>query len=215
MLSNDSISKLSTVTKPQNRKKTTTNPAGENRGGLCIEKVNGGQGFGTEVGGLLYDRDGTIEWNIHDSLNGLNSFNNIHQYIAAEIRARGGNLRTRITASEAYEHEARSGINSLAKWLDDMWGIPLYRCTTPESGNRIVTITIDPEYVVNHDTGETAQTIQKARDIRAIDGQTMASALRLARIEGKDIARTALMDAVNSGLESFTVPEPRRLTTDE
>lgn len=209
METQDRIFGLESALSPQSRKRSDENPDGVNIGGLVIKRHDGRDGYGAEVASILAARNGTVEWNREDPINGIASFDNIYQYIAAEIHAPAGTLRERINVSGEREHEARSGVTTLAKWLDDQFGMPLFRCVTPNSGNKVVTVTVQPDYVVNPDTGETAMQSQINRDRKAVAGQIEASFLRLGRAKGPEYAKQVLLEAANTTLGK-ALPVPKR-----
>lgn len=181
----------------------------KNIGGLQIKKANGKSAYGAAVANLLWHNNGTYVWDRSDPLNGAGSFRNIYQLMAADHYTPGGDLRERLEASQMYENDMRAGISDLVKFLDKKYGIPLYRCTTNESGNKVVIITVHPDTVVDDITGDTAKAVQRRRDKKAIHGQARASIHRLSRDHGENEAIKMLQDAFEDAVEEG-VAKPER-----
>jgi hypothetical protein len=145
-----------------------------------------------------------------DSLdNGLDVHDTIYQAMAAAIRAPGARRKERTRYGDLYEADARSGCQSLARWLDDQYGIPLYRCKTPGSKNQVIVITVHPDYVVNPDTGETAKDIQRKRDKDSLIGQTKSTLKRMIRDDGETV-RQVLGQELYALASNYIPPEPKR-----
>jgi hypothetical protein len=189
-------------------KQTREGRGGPSNGGLRIKKQDGGNGFGYDVAQLLDDNGGTVMWDMEDPMNGVKVFNTIYEFMAAEIHAPGQDLRARVEAAQEYAHEVRSGVTTLANWLEEMWGIPLFRCQRARSGNKVTCITVDPYVVVDEATGLTASESQRKRDRAALEGVTNAAYKRIGRQFGELEAAQALRSAVDSAV-SRPLPEPK------
>jgi hypothetical protein len=181
---------------------------GPNIGGLGINKRDGSSGYGWDVAKLLLKRNGTFHWDLDDPKNGVDVFDSIYEYMAAEIHAPQASTRIRVEAAQEYAHEVRSGITTLAKWLEEQYGVPLFRCQCAGAGNKVTTITVDPDVVVDQSTGITASESQKRRDRKGLEGATRAAYTRIGRQFGELEAGKALKDAVDSAL-SQPLPVPR------
>lgn len=181
---------------------------GPNIGGLKIKKREGSFGFGWDVAQLLDARNGSVLWDLNDPKNGVDVFDSIYEYIAAEIHAPQATTRIRVEAAQEYAHGVRTGVTTLANWLEDHWGIPLFRCQCAGSGNKVTAITVDPYVVVDESTGMTASESQKRRDRKSLEGVTRAAYTRIGRQFGELEAGKALRDAVDSALSQH-LPEPR------
>jgi len=203
MTNDDRIAALALAGEPQKRDKTH-----ENIGGLSIKKSNGKGAYGEIVTQLLWANNGTYHWDRDDPVNGSGAFDNIYQAMAADIYAPNRRQRDRIQVSEEYESDIRSGISSAARWLDEQFGIPIYRCKESGSGNLVTTITVHPDYVVDQVDGTTAKEAQRERDKKALGGQARATLKRLIRDEG-DAVRDILKDEVLLALNE-PVPAPKR-----
>jgi|PlaIllAssembly_1097288.scaffolds.fasta_scaffold08811_2 hypothetical protein len=204
MTNDDRIAALALATEPQKR-----DPESRiNIGGLAIRKSNGREAYGKDVGDFLWSRNGTFCWDPRDERSGLGVFDNIYQALAAEIWAAGGSIRDRIQVSAEREADARSGVASLSKWLNDEWGVPLYRCKAGGFGNLVGIITVHPHLVINEATGETAAQAQAAADRDALKGQARAAVRRVSR-DGGEAAVAELRQEVVAAIEA-PVPEPRR-----
>ena len=144
-----------------------------NIGGLSIRKSNGKGAYGEIVGDLLYRNGGTYSWNMNDPRTGIELHDNIYQCMAADVYAPQQKLGARRDAGVEYEHDIRSGVQSFVKWYDEQFGYALYRCTSnDQKKSHVVVITVDPEFVVDPETGTTAKEMQLDRNIRALRGQT-------------------------------------------
>jgi len=211
MTNDERVSALDLAQAPQDRKKSRDNPDGVNFGGASFKKADGRAGYASEVAAILYKNNGVYTWDVRDPLNGCDVFNNIYERMAADIHAPGASLRVRMEAAQAYEHEARSGLTTVAGWLLDQFNIPLYRTVSEEVGfkNKISIITVNPDLVVRSD-GTTASQIQVQRDTKAIAGQVQASLARIGREKGVDRAREILADIVNGVISESSLPAPRR-----
>lgn len=190
-----------------------------NVGGLRIRKADGGESDGFLFGGLLLTNNGTLIWDIDDPINGLTSFNNIYQYAAAEVMSEAGSIRDRIEMSQMHEQNMRSGAASFAKWMEQQWGIPIFRCKSSGSGNKITAITVDPDFIVDEVTGMTAEASQRDRDTKAIKGQANAAFLRIGRAAarkqgsnaaGEQVAQRVLIEAMSTAAGQKLVM-PRRI----
>ena len=203
MTNDDRVAALKLAGEPQKRDKSR-----HNIGGLSIEKTNGKGAYGELVTQLLWANNGTYRWDRNDPANGTDSFDNIYQAMAADAYAPGGRQRDRIQISAEYEADMRSGVASAARWLDEQFGIPVYRCKEAGSGNLVTTITVHPDYVVDPVDGTTAKEAQRERDKKALGGQARATLKRLIRDEG-DAVRDILKDEVLLALNE-PVPAPKR-----
>ena len=146
---------------------------------------------------------------MEDPRNGADLFDNIYQFAAAEIHAPGAKMSIRRDIAIEYEKDVRSGMKSLAGWLDKQFGIPLYRCKAADSKNQVTTITIYPDFVVDQVTGETAKEAQRGRDKKALTGQVRSALKRMARDEGdhvREIFKANLIETV----ENCEIPVPVR-----
>jgi hypothetical protein len=181
---------------------------GPNIGGLRMKKRDGSSGFGWDVAQLLDARNGSVQWDLNDPKNGVDVFDTIYEYMAAEIHAPQATTRIRVEAAQEYAHEVRSGVTTLANWLEDQWGIPLFRCQCAGAGNKVTAITVDPYVVVDESTGMTASESQKRRDRKSLEGVARAAYTRIGRQFGELEAGKALRDAVDSALSQH-LPEPR------
>lgn len=190
------------------QKQQRAGKGGPNIGGLRMKKRDGSSGFGWDVAQLLEARNGTVQWDLNDPKNGVDVFDTIYEYMAAEIHAPQATTRIRVEAAQEYAHEVRSGVTTLANWLEDQWGIPLFRCQCAGAGNKVTAITVDPYVVVDESTGMTASESQKRRDRKSLEGVTRAAYTRIGRQFGELEASGALRDAVESAL-SQRLPEPR------
>lgn len=198
LTNNDRNSAISLATEPQSR-----DPESKlNVGGLAIKKTDGTGAYGADVAAYLWSKNGTIVWDIDDPINGSGCYENIYQLIAADIYAPGANQRTRIEVSGEQESTVRSGVTSLAKWLDQQWELPMFRSKGASSGNRITVITVHPDFVIDEHTGLTAMESQRQRDRKAIEGQTKAAFRRLGREEGEDAARVSLYEIFSRAIAS-------------
>lgn len=182
---------------------------GRNIGGLSIQKRDGTSAYGTLVAELIWLNNGTIKWDRKDKTNGSTAFDNIYQYMAAEIYAESDRQRDRMLASVEHESEVRSGLMSLARWLDEQYAVPVFRCKETGSGNLITTITVHPDLIIDPINGTTAEEAQKKRDAAALAGQTRAAYKRISRDSGETEARKALFDAFNTALAT-PLPGPIR-----
>lgn len=210
MTNDDRMSALDLAMESQSRVRSDVNPDGLNIGGLAFNKKDGDP-FGSDAAQLLISNNGSFIWDMRDDINGLSSFDNIHQYAAAEIYAPNGSLRARIEASQQYENAARAGINSLAKWLVDVWGVPLFRLKEPGSGNKITVITVRPDYEDPH-TGKTAADLLREKDRKQIEGQVGAARKRLARQFDESDVANILRGAVETALtKQLAPPRVKRL----
>lgn len=181
----------------------------KNFGGLGYKK-NGDKGpYGTDVSDLLYRYNGTYHWDMDDPKNGLEQFDNIYQAMAADAYAPGGRQKDRMLTGDEREDDMRSGVKTLAKWLDDLWGATLYRCTSPDRlKNQVVVITVHPDLIVDSATGSTAMEYQRKRDEKAVSGQITAALRRQARMEG-DRVREAFQLKVDEMINKFELEAPR------
>jgi hypothetical protein len=205
MTNDDRISALSLSTENQVRDRESR----ENIGGLVIKKSNGKGAYGAEVGDFLWRNNGTFVWDMDDMSRGIEVYDNIHQAIAAEIHAPGAKAGLRRDIGRDYEADVRSGIKNLAKWLDEQFGIPIYRCKTPGSKNQITVITIHPDFVVDPDTGTTAKDSQRKRDKDALLGQTKSTLKRMIRDDGEAV-REAIGNELWDVAISYNPPTPKR-----
>lgn len=205
MTNDDRVAGLGTALEPQDRK----NDSKVNIGGLMINRKDGRKGYGAEVAEVLLSSNGTYVWDLDDPQNGSGIFDSIYEKLAADIHAPMGSVRTRVEVAQERAHEARAGITALAKWLDEQWGIPLYRCNPSGTGKKITVVTINPDFVVNEDTGETASELQQVRDRKAVAGQLNSSFKRLGRERGEAYARGVLEEAVR-GVLADSLPAPRK-----
>jgi hypothetical protein len=208
MTNDDKMAALSLAVKQQDR------DSGRNLGGLKLNRQNGDEVFGVQAAALLCARNGSLIWDRRCPVNGIGTFNTIYEYAAAEVYAEGGTVRSRVHAAQEYGEQMRSGFNTLSRWLLEQWGIVLFRCkeSASGSGNHITTITVHADLVVNELTGETAEQVQRKRDVDGLTGQANAAYARLARMGAPDVARAAIRDAVESCLQG-PLPEPRRKMT--
>ncbi len=204
MTHDDRIAALSLSTEPRRLNLETR----VNVGGLAIRKANGREAYGKDVGDFLWKLNGTYTWDPHSNANGLGVFDNIYQALAADIWEPNGTMRERIQASEERENDARSGVASLARWLSEEFGLPLYRCKAPGYGNLVGTITIRPDFIVDEATGKTAAEAQFSSDKAALGGQAKA-AVRRAIHDGGDVAIEALKQTLLEAIME-PVPPPRR-----
>lgn len=205
MTLNDRVAALSLAKEPQKR----DGKGGENIGGLAINKKNGSGAYGEAVAGLLLRNNGVYSWDMNDPINGISSFDNIHQAMAADIYAPGGSLKERVLAGEEYESDVRSGIGTLSRWLDDQFGVPLFRCKKPGYGNKVAVVTVNPDVVVDEDTGKTAAELQYERDKDTVRGQVKAAYKRIGRQFGETTAAMALREAVSQAVSGH-LPAPKR-----
>lgn len=181
-----------------------------NVGGLSIRKSNGKGAYGAEVGGLLYQNGGTYSWDMNDPRTGIELHDNIYQCMAADIYAPGQKLGVRRDQGRMYEDDVRSGVQTLARWLDNQFGYQLYRCTSSDQKkSHVVVITVDPEFVVDPETGTTAKEMQLDRNIRALRGQTRSTLKQLIRENGDD-ARESLKERVACLIDECPVETPIR-----
>jgi len=210
MTHDDKIAALDLATEQTNQKQTKENPEGINLGGLTRNRSDGRSGYGSEVASLLTANNGTFRWDINDPVVGKKEgmFNNIYEAMAAEIHARGGSLRMKMEAAEYRAHEARSGVSSLAKWLEEHYGVPLYRCTASGTGNHVIAITANPDLIVDEATGQTAIERQVQKDESAVLGQMGAAYRRLGRERGEQFARDVIVKAA-SDVVNVPLPSPR------
>jgi hypothetical protein len=190
--------------------KQTRNENGINIGGLWLKKKDGGDAYGFEVALLLNHtaRQGTYMWDMDDPTTGLGVFNNIYEAMAADIHAPDGTLRVRMEKAQDHGAEVRSGVATLANWLQEMWGIPLFRCQRAKSGNKVTCITVDPNVIVDEVTKRTAAESQRERDTQVLAGQTQAAYNRIGRQFGETAAAMALNKAVEAVLHK-PLPVPR------
>ena len=199
----DRMAAVSLAAEPQDRK----NDDKVNVGGLWVNKSNGKNSYGYDIANYVLERNGTVIWDRSDPVNGKGVFGNIYQYMAAEINAPTGTQRERMMASDEYERDTRSGMTTFCKWMDEQWGLAVYRLTSPESGNKVVLITVHPEFI-DPQTGKTAADMQRTRDRKAIKGQAEAAFRRLGRAYGEITARKELQSAVNEAVTGL--PSGRR-----
>jgi hypothetical protein len=205
MTNDDRISALSLAVENQTRDPETR----ENIGGLMIKKSNGKGAYGADVSDFLWNHNGTYVWDIDDMRYGLEVYDNIYQAIAAEIHAPGAKAGVRRDIGREYEADIRSGFQTLKKWLDEQWGVPLYRCKTPDSKNQVSVITVHPDFVVDPNTGETAKESQRRRDKNALLGQTRSTLKQMMRDDGEQV-RQALGDELAKAVLNYTPPQPKR-----
>jgi len=207
MTNDDRVAGLELALEPQDRKGS---PEKINVGGLVIRKTDGSNAYGADAANLLLRNNGTLVWDRDDVMSGSDVFNNIYEYAAAEIHVPNQNhIRDRVAAAEDYVKDVRAGFQTLAGWLDTQFGVPLYRCTGPGSGNKVIAITVNPDFVVNADTGETASEIQVKKDTKAISGNLDAAFRRLGRERGEVEARRILNGALKENLRG-KLPSTRR-----
>jgi hypothetical protein len=181
----------------------------KNFGGLGYDKKGSKGPYGADVSDLLERGNGTYRWDMDCPRNGLEQFDNIHQAMAADAYAPGGRQKDRMLTGDDRENDIRSGVKTLAKWLDEVWGVTLYRCTSPDRRkNQVVVITIHPDLIVDPATGATAMEYQRQRDEKAVDGQIRAALRRQARIEGARIRETFRLK-VDEMIDTFEVENPR------
>jgi hypothetical protein len=178
-----------------------------------INKSNGGGAYGADVAKALWERNGTFTWLPSDPQNGEDLHDNIYQALAAAIHAPGGSRKEKTRCGDLHEAEARSGTQSLSKWLDEQWGVPLYRCTNKSTGNLVVAITVHPDLVVNSATGEMAKDQQRRRDLEALKGQARSTLKRMIRDEGEDIRDKLAADMAKT-LLTYETPTARRANQD-
>jgi len=210
MTHDDKIAALDLATEPANKTRGTNNPEGINLGGLTRNRMDGRDGYGSEVAALLTANNGTYRWDMNDPIVGKRDgmFSNIYEAMAADIHAPNGSLRHKMEAAEYRAHEARSGVSSLAKWLEEHYGVPLYRCTSAGTGNHVVVITANPDLVVDEVTGQTAIELQTKKDESAVLGQMGAAYRRLGRERGELFAKDVIVKAA-AKVVNQPLPIPR------
>jgi len=179
---------------------------GINVGGLNFKKSQGNP-FGVEAAQLLMQSNGTILWDREDPLNGAGTFNNIYQFAAAEINAPLGTLRQRMEVSEEYESQARQGFNSLASWLVDVFGAPLFRLSESGAANKTVLITVHPDLVPSYSHKTVAELVRE-KDMKQVRGQVSAARKRLSRQFEETEVGILLRQAVDTELLT-AIEQPR------
>lgn len=181
-----------------------------NVGGLAIRKSNGKGAYGAEVGTLLYRNGGTYRWDMDDSRKGIEIHDSIYQCMAADIYAEGQKLGIRRDIGKEYEEDVRSGVQTIARWLDVQFGYQLYRCTSSDRRkNQVIIITVDPDLIVDPDTGLTAKDMQLERNIRTLRGQTQSTLKQLVRESG-DPAKDMLKHRIACLIDECEVEPPIR-----
>lgn len=212
MNTTDLMTILHIATDPQSR-------ASEDRmnyGGLSFNKSDGNAAYGAEVASLMIRNNGTITWDMHDQLVGKGVHPNIYHYMAAVVHAEGASLRDQVMAGNEYAQCMRSGTNTLVKWMDVHFNIPLFRLTMPDaggrkgSGNNVTCITIYPDLIINEETGTTALEIQISRDTKATRGQAAAAYRRGARLVGTEKTKQMLSEAIEDAEEKVKEELPRQ-----
>ena len=182
----------------------------KNIGGLDYKTA---KAYGNKVAQVIATHGGTLIWDMDCPVNGRGYFDNIFQYLAAEMMASGGTPRARMQASQEFEQAARAGVTTLDKFFNDAGGV-LYRATKPGSDNLLAVITTDSDYVVDVSTGETASERTFVRDTTHAEGQVRAAFKRLARAKGETIARIDLLASAQRTV-SKPLPSPHKLIEEE
>lgn len=167
-------------------------------GGLALHKANDLPAFGSEVARVMYAGDGTYRLDMTDPLVADGSISNIYEQMAADTFAPNGNMLARINAAKDYTAQLRSGVVSLAAWLDKNYELALYRVVHAGSGNKVGTLTIDPDLVIDEVTGMTAREGQLNRDRKALRGQLGAAYKRQARAVGAASAMHLIRSEVDA-----------------
>jgi len=161
-----------------------------NSGGKVGNGDSGTDTYGVAVVKVLSDNNDQYLWNPEDPFNGVGTFNNIYQALAADMYAPNGSIKDRVKAGEDYEKCARRGIAAVREWLA-RHNLTLFACTHPEHGSRVVQLTLDPHCIVN-EKGETAFEVQYSRDANAAKGALRSMYRKQVAVLGKVNATKAL-----------------------
>jgi hypothetical protein len=182
-----------------------------NVGGLAINKSNGKGAYGADVGEFIYANNGTYRWNMDDARRGSEIHDNIYQCMAADMYCTSSaRLGIRRDVGLQREEDVRSGVQSLARWYDIQFGYQLYRCTSSDRRkNQVIVITVDPDLIVDADTGLKAKDMQLERNIRALSGQTRSTLKQLVRESG-DPAKAMLKHKIACLIDECEVDPPMR-----
>ena len=180
-----------------------------NIGGLAIRKTNGKGAYGAIVGELLYQHGGTYQWDMDHPMTGTALHDNIYQCMAADVYAPSAKIGIRRDIGCEYEGDIRSGVQSLSRWLDEHFGYPLYRCISRDKKNQVSVITVDPDFIVDDATGQTAREAQLIRNKEALRGQAISTLKHLSR-SGDENAKAMLKLTIESLIDDATIEPPRR-----
>ena len=173
-------------------------------GGLARNMASGADAYGAAAASVLVRNNGSFVWDMEDEKNGEDMFDSIFEYMAAEAYAPGGKTKHRSAAAKDFANNMKSGIKTLADWLDAKYELPLFRCTS--SGTSLITtITGYPNEVVDSITEITAIQSQMARDTKLMAGHMKASVKKLARVNDISTVKHLMQDTVKTAI---AVPLP-------
>ncbi len=172
---------------------------GRNKGGLSrksrVSDVSG-VAFAARLARMMVENNGSFYWDITHPVEGLSSnkvmrdeeglivkkdgvsvrkykgsFNNISEYMVAEMLAPDGSIHERVAAAREHKGYAASAKTQLHEFLRERKAA-LYS-VAHEDVNRDVLLTIDPDYVVNS-VGDTALDTFTRRSLRGLEGKMYA-----------------------------------------
>jgi hypothetical protein len=161
--------------------------------------------YGTRVKRYEHDQQSLIFANALQSVNGTFEFTKEHREIgyttifeamAAELHEVGANMKTRIKNGEEFENTYRQGCSSLNAKLMEEWNTcVIYAIPRNVDDKSIAIITIDPDLVVN-DKHQTAKQVFAMREAKRTRGQMEASAKKLTRSSGSEVALNLLSSII-------------------
>lgn len=155
----------------------------------------------------LMSSGGTFEFS--DDLKRF-GYRTIFQAMAGELHEVGANAVTRVKNSEEFEGHYSQGCSALNAKLMEEWGnCVIYAIPRQVNDKQIAIITIDPDLVVNH-LGQTAKQVFALREEKRTRGQMQASAKKLTRSSGGDVALGVLTHIIMDIRSMVALPEGSR-----
>lgn len=174
-------------------------------GGIARNMSSGASAYGAAAASVLLRNNGSFIWDMDDPINGEDLYDSIFEYMAAEAYAPGGKTKHRIAAAKDFANNMRTGVKTLADWLDAKYEYPLFRCTS--SGTSLITaITGFPDEVIDSITGITAIQSQMARDTKLMEGHVKSSVKRLSRVNDLATVKQLMQDTVDTAI---AIPPPK------